>query len=204
MAFSIRLSIITLFQSTHPHGVRHKQVRVPDEAWVSIHAPTRGATANDRILASRLGVSIHAPTRGATLSFKLIHQIDKFQSTHPHGVRLYVTALLKYMKQCFNPRTHTGCDFSYRFFANVCDVSIHAPTRGATSFRTSMEQKKVVSIHAPTRGATQPIKTIQNENWFQSTHPHGVRRCSRWDWTFRSSRFNPRTHTGCDISVAFR
>ena len=101
----------TLFQSTHPHGVRHEQ---RDELTrlkkVSIHAPTRGATSLQvrrrchrwfqsthphgvrRFPHSEyvclLGVSIHAPTRGATCT-RQVH--------HPNH-------------QCFNPRTHTGCD----------------------------------------------------------------------------------------------
>ena len=37
----------------------------------------------------------------------------------------------------FNPRTHTGCDEYYNADPIIFDVSIHAPTRGATrhSFR---------------------------------------------------------------------
>ena len=35
----------------------------------------------------------------------------------------------------------------------------------------------VVSIHAPTRGATLSVRPLKgNRAWFQSTHPHGVRR----------------------------
>ena len=57
-----------LFQSTHPHGVRRLTLAYykPRPWIVSIHAPTRGATAlivNPWILDV---VSIHAPTRGAT------------------------------------------------------------------------------------------------------------------------------------------
>ena len=35
---------------------------------------------------------------------------------------------------CFNPRTHTGCDDAGQMFTDERshDVSIHAPTRGAT------------------------------------------------------------------------
>ncbi len=33
---------------------------------------------------------------------------------------------------CFNPRTHTGCDAGNADEAIASDVSIHAPTRGAT------------------------------------------------------------------------
>jgi hypothetical protein len=81
--------------------------------------------------------------------------------------------------KCFNPRTHTGCDFSLFFIYLIIDVSIHAPTRGATTcpprkslylwrfnprthtgcdlriYNYQINQK--VSIHAPTRGATLEI-----------------------------------------------
>ena len=55
---------------------------------VSIHAPTRGATHQDCGGRTESRVSIHAPTRGATLRNRVTHTNVKFQSTHPHGVRL--------------------------------------------------------------------------------------------------------------------
>ena len=58
--------------------------------------------------------------------------------------------------KCFNPRTHTGCDFSLFFIYLIIDVSIHAPTRGATSDKLDCRHPIQVSIHAPTRGATYP------------------------------------------------
>ena len=99
----------------------------------------------------------------------------------------------------FNPRTHTGCDMSMA--AVVWDrngVSIHAPTRGATTTSSTtqsifgsfnprthtgcdeLEAMHVssfayVSIHAPTRGATREKKLTPSVVEFQSTHPHGVR-----------------------------
>ena len=77
------------FQSTHPLGVR-RRVRLSmilrpcfnprthsgcdkaiceeyTEVWVSIHAPTRGATPLSYEIIQSLVVSIHAPTRGATI-----------------------------------------------------------------------------------------------------------------------------------------
>ena len=56
-------------------------------------------------------------------------------------------------------------------------VSIHAPTRGATKVAKALRGMRKVSIHAPTRGAT-----IIDTN----------------DFGFLL-RFNPRTHTGCDV-----
>ena len=79
--------------------------------------------------------------------------------------------------KCFNPRTHTGCDYRNAIENGASEVSIHAPTRGATigiTDRVSSEER--VSIHAPTRGATSNPGEVQ-------PRPQG---------------FNPRTHTGCD------
>ncbi len=56
---------------------------------VSIHAPARGATCVLRIvLVTPSRVSIHAPARGATVvCLDAPSGGDKFQSTHPRGVR---------------------------------------------------------------------------------------------------------------------
>ena len=154
-----------------------------------------------------MSVSIHAPTRGATRNW---------------AVYLLVPC-------CFNPRTHTGCDplpkagnkgvnwfqsthphgvrpeITLRALSRE-EVSIHAPTRGATQqqnqwnidqwFQSThphgvrlltkhgVAQCIVVSIHAPTRGATKAMETTVNSVLFQSTHPHGVRHiCGRKDGT---------------------
>ena len=99
-----------------------------------------------------------------------------FQSTHPHGVRPislkkswriksfnprthtgcdFFCLKFKPYVLCFNPRTHTGCDYNKNYRYDGEYVSIHAPTRGATSMsEDSSEVVMAVSIHAPTRGAT--------------------------------------------------
>ena len=121
---------------------------------VSIHAPTRGATLKQTMEEVEKLVSIHAPTRGATHMIFSSALIRMFQSTHPHGVRLCLFAfccscgtfqsthphgvrLICYpciaSSHGFNPRTHTGCDNSSSPISTVNGVSIHAPTRGATS-----------------------------------------------------------------------
>ena len=79
---------------------------------------------------------------------------------------------------CFNPRPHTRGDTIRRFDASGLDVSIHAPTRGATYIDKTHVVKYLVSIHAPTRGATAHAALV--------TH------------TFSS--FNPRPHAGGDSS----
>ena len=143
-----------VFQSTHPHGVRHFALPEYDRlGFVSIHAPTRGATTKNRRHQNAMLVSIHAPTRGATYH----------RCSQSHGI------------VGFNPRTHTGCDFALSNIKIYMYVSIHAPTRGAT-YKSSRKKFVVnVSIHAPTRGATRPNLTNLYNKVFQSTHPHGVR-----------------------------
>ena len=76
------------FQSTRPHGARHNEVRKDTLDWVSIHAPTRGATVISSYDKQIKAVSIHAPTRGATYDLKT-------QLGFKYG---------------FNPRAHTGRD----------------------------------------------------------------------------------------------
>ena len=97
-----------LFQSTHPHGVRHVFCCCGARRCVSIHAPAWGATrksTGERFSLSfnprtRMGcdkdaylfsgpykVSIHAPAWGATHVFVHAGTHRMFQSTHPHGVR---------------------------------------------------------------------------------------------------------------------
>ena len=86
--------------------------------YVSIHAPTRGATAMGCKNPSGISVSIHAPTRGATRKEFESLTDKEFQSTHPHGVRPY--------RQL--GRRVRG------------KVSIHAPTRGATGQKNARQK----------------------------------------------------------------
>ena len=101
----------TLFQSTHPHGVRQAVLGSSIGALnVSIHAPTWGATYIATPTKGSQGVSIHAPTWGATQTDAAVGVEHVFQSTHPHGVR----------------------QFNGAAPAVPIIVSIHAPTWGAT------------------------------------------------------------------------
>ena len=119
-----------MFQFTHPRGVRRacngaKRIR----CWVSIHAPTRGATlyslGRGHVMlvsihaptrgATQRGrksgnyntcVSIHAPTRGATVSPHLSALTFQFQFTHPRGVRHGLTnkQVSEFLFQFTHPR----------------------------------------------------------------------------------------------------
>ena len=150
-----------LFQSTHPRRVRHFQL----------------------IFVGNMDISIHAPTKGATFylfGFRCCC-IGRFQSTHPRRVRplfaMFVLILLY-----FNPRTHEGCDTGSPLTFVGGEISIHAPTKGATLF-----------------GKT-GLKCVV----FQSTHPRRVRHDNGVFGYQERYDFNPRTHEGCDrISQIF-
>ena len=79
----------------------------------------------------------------------------KFQSTHPHGVRLSLTYENLSLSKRFNPRTHTGCDF-------VGTTHVPSPRSFNPRTHTGCDDVRLrrrftifgVSIHAPTRGAT--------------------------------------------------
>ena len=81
------------------------------------------------------------------------YRYNKFQSTLPRGERPYNMALPVHTAD-FNPRSHEGSDNIVDNVDRAVNISIHAPTRGATiSVQIVILQFKI-SIHAPTRGAT--------------------------------------------------
>ena len=168
----------TTFQSTLPRGER----RLPD-------------VCSDQMEK----ISIHAPTRGATLSSNAI----------------------KVLRQNFNPRSHEGSDSSaaassdsFSLFqstlprgerlrvgwARECHIviSIHAPTRGATTITLYAQWRKSISIHAPTRGATRAASQTLRSCGFQSTLPRGERRRKVYINAPDARHFNPRSHEGSD------
>ena len=166
------------------------------DTTVSIHAPTWGATLDndgDRFMPE---VSIHAPTWGATKLPSVTGSIRVFQSTRPrgarHGLRYRLPQKLEFQSTrprgarhmmapcrlwtpCFNPRAHVGRD-----------KYIDKPHKSSD-----------VSIHAPTWGATLAIALSASSRVFQSTRPRGARRCLQIR-ALHVSSFNPRAHVGRD------
>ena len=127
---------------------------------------------------------------------------DEFQSTHPRGVRLRgLTA--RRTAWNFNPRTHVGCDL-FLFLSNFIAtfISIHAPTWGATISNKLGPERGVISIHAPTWGATPTMRSGKTRNNISIHAP-------TWGATPRGLSspprryFNPRTHVGCDLVIAY-
>ena len=169
---------------------------------VSIHAPTWGATVVPDKVTEKSEVSIHAPTWGATNKASEQLKQAMFQSTHPHGVRLLIS-LCQITQISFNPRTHMGCDVSTVTMRATPEVSIHAPTWGATTAHSSLCCFQSVSIHAPTWGATAKsrLKFITEISFNPRTHMGCDLRLTTQEVVSRC--FNPRTHMGCDIVTSY-
>ncbi len=215
---------LSLFQSTRPRGARRAQPIAPPPSLSfnpRAHAgrdDNLGDGLSDRVsfnprahagrdLKSRpepdaSDVSIHAPTRGATIDL-LSKSTDKlFQSTRPRGARHAAGGEMT-PTTGFNPRAHAGRDPSLPPLAARFGVSIHAPTRGATSNTPSRPTKRAVSIHAPTRGATPAGAGYRGGLSFNPrAHAGRDRPCPTQLST--SCRFNPRAHAGRDHSAGQR
>ena len=98
----------------------------------------------------------------------------------------------------FNPRAHTGRDAGKAITAASCSVSIHAPTRGATSdSRNGTKTYRGFNPRAHTGRDSLPRLSTRQRAKFQSTRPHGAR-LSRDTASATSPSFNPRAHTGRD------
>ena len=143
-----------MFQSTHPHGVRQRVIACHSQLH-SFNPRTRmGCDSEPDVFFQPQYVSIHAPAWGAThYNNAFMDWFNKFQSTHPHGVR----------------------HLSARLDTSIAYVSIHAPAWGATSVGELLPVSVIVSIHAPAWGATKIFLYMSSTFGFQSTHPHGVR-----------------------------
>ena len=143
----------------------------------------------------------------------------EFQFTHLHEVRLTQNGMTS-SGDYFNSRTYTRCDHlhgaqgtqvqisihaptrgaTYGVLRAICllTISIHAPTRGATLNCAGTPFVSAISIHAPTRGATWKSSSARQNSPFQFTHLHEVRRYIGGSSAAGVRNFNSRTYTRCD------
>ena len=176
----VRLPGCSIFQFTPLREGRQIPVILAMSAiFISIHAPPRGATGDDRRTAFALPfqftplregrhlpveeqppgnhISIHAPPRGATPTRTATSERPEYFNSRPSargdkfGRCIGRSALFQ-----FTPlREGRPCRFACCFLA-FC-ISIHAPPRGATWERGEAFPSPDISIHAPPRGATSQL-----------------------------------------------
>ena len=192
-----------LFQSTHPRRVR-LLAQSPRSKRSRSFNPRTHAGCDKRLappfLPPRPFQSTHPRRVRRRVRPCRVHHIS-FQSTHPRRVRPAWRSPRACRPGRFNPRTHAGCDYRIRRVQVVTlEVSIHAPTQGATCAVGAALRVRCcfnprthagcdrggagayradgrVSIHAPTQGATRAAIS----------------------WPCSALSFNPRTHAGCDL-----
>ena len=147
--------ISSLFQSTHPSGVRlERQSFLAGRGWISIHAPQWGATPPRR--------------------YGCFRQYD-FNPRTPVGCDK-PTRRLACPNGYFNPRTPVGCDF--RAASSTGGMFLFQSTHpSGVRPQITFEAPPVsgISIHAPQWGATIEEFYERLADLFQSTHPSGVR-----------------------------
>ena len=100
---------------------------------ISIHAPTRGATKPLIYKALRAIISIHAPTRGATSYYFLLLLPILFQSTLPREERPQPPNIANTTIRFQSTLPREERPVPYVPVTRGLYISIHAPTRGATS-----------------------------------------------------------------------
>ena len=148
-------------EGSDPRCIYHATRRL----GISIHAPARGATVKclaeiwEQTFQSTLprgerryfacsaypsstfqSTLPRGERRGTTAHLQQRH--GRFQSTLPRGERLPNTHTIPIVSY-FNPRSREGSDLlPFGSSPLLCDISIHAPARGATMYRGS-----TISIH---------------------------------------------------------
>ena len=124
-------------------------------ANISIHAPTRGATVVFSADAPDYSISIHAPTRGATVARVYSGVQPYYFNPRSHEGSDYRFLKGSRSGYYFNPRSHEGSDD--RVQCILCAITQFQSTlpRGERQCRLKYEiEQAEISIHAPTRGAT--------------------------------------------------
>ena len=139
-----KTTLIT-FQSTLPQGERPCS-GCEDAALcqISIHAPTRGATATVKRWIGMIFNFNPRSHKGSDIIRSCLRQRHwKFQSTLPQGERREMDMPGTCNHWHFNPRSHKGSDGFFRAASESLKISIHAPTRGATSIAGSRYQIRI-------------------------------------------------------------
>ena len=173
---------------------------------ISIHAPARGATTSSlysssssiyfnprtregcdslghKLTERAIEISIHAPARGATATYnETMIPTERFQSTHPRGVRRAFSCASQSPSSDFNPRTREGCDLIL-FSANSCLDYFNPRTREGCDGHSP-------GIHL-------------NYRYFNPRTREGCDGLERGD-TYTTMDFNPRTREGCDRHARLR
>ena len=145
-----------MFQSTRPRGARLQQLALDEialkgfnprahvgrDSAAALGSPSRPVFQSTRPRGARQSgdIFLFSITRfnprahvGRDFDcFKVISPTLLFQSTRPRGARRFSGLARALGTACFNPRAHVGRDRDCVCKHGAMEVSIHAPTWGAT------------------------------------------------------------------------
>ena len=168
--------------------------------YISIHAPTRGATKWIPCCGQSAHISIHAPARGATNSASMMSALSLFQSTLPQGERP-IPWPAEDWKRIFQSTLPQGERPKIWLLATPKKSFQSTLPQGERRGQLlHMSIQPAISIHAPTRGATEMSRQSMTFPRFQSTLPQGERRFYPGGIVRLECDFNPRSHKGSDLS----
>ena len=151
---------------------------------------------------TELFISIHAPTKGATVVPAVALMLRLFQSTLPRRERR-PDGSCKYRYDRISIHAPTkGATVVERIHITKSKISIHAPTKGATKTPYDVSGFKAISIHAPTKGATlwRDLHWTQGRHFNPRSHEGSDRKMIFRKCCF--SHFNPRSHEGSDSGAS--
>ena len=144
--------------------------------WSFQFTRPRGARrASSRMKQASLWFQFTRPRGARPLNSSSVSNSAMFQFTRPRGARRAVAkSMPTYL--CFNSRAHGGRDDLLRLLGAQRNVSIHAPTGGATSTARTSASTDLFQFTRP-RGARPiaPIAAPSVKRAFQFTRPRGAR-----------------------------
>ena len=193
------------FQSTRPHGARPRHTASARFAGEFQSTRPHGARlAQGGVHPARRDFNPRALT-GRDSASAGVHKLQRhFNPRALTGRDLRIGDAVN-SGDDFNPRALTGRDLAEAVLEIVArDISIHAPSRGATYGRSGQTLAYPISIHAPSRGATSPAPFRRQQR--RNFNPRALTGRDRAAFLplFRCVYFNPRALTGRDDAVDVR
>ena len=122
-------------------------------------------------------ISIHAPTRGATSVFRCMTSSNGYFNPRSHEGSDSPLSVAWLLLVNFNPRSHEGSDEDAAKAAEKLKISIHAPTRGATT-RALIPHSPIINFNPRSHEGSDwnHAEGRSSHGRFQSTLPRGERR----------------------------
>ena len=160
--------------NSRAHGGRDRPSPTRGTGTSRFNSRAHGGRDRERLDGMSVGfVSIHAPTGGATRRAHTLWSRGVFQFTRPRGARLGCQQSHDVLLS-FNSRAHGGRDSMYSYPSAAIPRFNSRAHGGRDRYGDVARLMRRVSIHAPTGGATWLVDCLRNIQGFNS-RAHGGR-----------------------------